>query len=81
MITQATERSVTLRSPVETIDHTQGLVYVNEGRCGHSVRACLMLSVTVAGTHRVLRILVDIRREPLELMQPLGTNYGMPSRS
>jgi hypothetical protein len=51
-----------LRELVDSIDATDGIVYVDEGRCGHSVRACLLLDVTQAGPHRVLRIRIDLRK-------------------
>ena len=51
-----------LRELVDTIDATDGIVYVDEGTCGHSVRACLLLDVTKAGPHRVLRIRIDLRK-------------------
>ena len=55
-IAQGVERSATFRGLVDTIDATDGLVFVEEGRCGHTgVRACLLLSVTVAGPNRLLR--------------------------
>jgi hypothetical protein len=73
VIDQATERSVTFRRLVDTIDRTDGLVYVDEGRCNHSVRACLMLSVKVAGPYRLLWIAVDARKAPgAELMASIG---------
>jgi len=56
------ERSPIFRSLLSTIDATDGLVYIDEGACGQSVRACLLPLVTVAGVHRVLRILVDPRK-------------------
>ena len=52
-IARGVERSATFRGLVDTIDATDGLVFVEEGRCGHSgIRACLLLSVTIAGPHR-----------------------------
>jgi hypothetical protein len=62
IIQQAAERSPLFRRLIATIDATDGLVYVDEGKCGHSVSACLTLSVQVAGPHRLLRILVDPQR-------------------
>jgi hypothetical protein len=59
IIQDAAERSPLFRRLIETIDATDGLVYVDEGKCGHGVSACLVLSVQVAGPHRLLRILVD----------------------
>jgi len=68
------ERSATFRGLVDTIDATDGLVFVEEGRCGHSgIRACLLLSVTIAGPHRLLRILVKPNKAPgCELVEVIG---------
>jgi hypothetical protein len=72
-IREATERSQTFRRLVKTIDSTNGLVYVEDGKCLHSVRACLLVSVQVAGPYRLLRILVDMRKiAGTELMGSLG---------
>jgi len=72
-IGEATEHSSTFRRLVETIDATDGLVYVEEGKCLHSVRACLLVSVQVAGPYRLLRILIDTRKVTgTELMGSLG---------
>jgi hypothetical protein len=53
------DRSATFRRLVDAIQTTDGVVYVEQGRCGHGVRACLALSITVAGPHRVLRMVVE----------------------
>jgi hypothetical protein len=56
-------RSATFRRLVEQIGATDGLVYVDEGRCGQGhVGACLLVSVTIAGPFRVLRIHADPRK-------------------
>jgi hypothetical protein len=72
LLDEGTTRSATFRRLVETIDATDGLVYVQEGRCGHNVRACLALSVQVAGPNRILRIVVDTRRDHDELIAAIG---------
>jgi hypothetical protein len=71
-IREGTERSATFRRLVDTIESTNGLVYVEEGLCGHSVRACLVLSIKVAGPYRMLRILVDTRKADRELIGSIG---------
>jgi hypothetical protein len=72
-IAEGSKRSATFRHLVETIDSSDGLVYLEEGSCGFSVRACLLLNVTVAGPHRILRILVDPRKaEGCDLMESIG---------
>ncbi|HEY6362781.1 MAG TPA: hypothetical protein VIX63_16855, partial [Vicinamibacterales bacterium] len=51
LIGQAAERSETFRGLVETIDASDGIVYVEEGRCARGVRACFV-GVTDAGPNR-----------------------------
>jgi hypothetical protein len=72
LLDEGTNRSATFRRLVETIDATDGIVYVQEGRCGHHVRACLALSVQLAGPNRILRIVVDMRRDHDELIAAIG---------
>jgi len=59
LIRQGIDRSPTFRGLVDTIGRTDGIIYVEPGRCGRGVRACLPLSVTRAGSFRMLRVLVD----------------------
>jgi hypothetical protein len=61
-IARGTGSSPTFRRLVETIDATDGLVFVDEGICRVGVRACLVPTVTVAGPSRVLHILVNLRK-------------------
>ncbi len=73
-IDRGIERSATFRRLVETIEATDGVVFVDEGRCRHSgVRACLLSSVTIAGQNRLLHILIDPRKAPgCELVEAVG---------
>jgi len=61
-IARGREGSPTFRRLIETIEATDGLVFVDEGVCRGGVRACLLLSVTVAGPSRLLRIVVNLRK-------------------
>lgn len=72
LIREATARSATFRHLVETIDASDGIVYVQTGRGRCGVRAYLALTVTMAGPNRVLRVVVDPRRERNELMAAIG---------
>lgn len=73
LIHEATGRSTTFRRLMETIAATESLVYVEEGKCGHGVRACLVLSVRASGAFRLLRILVNSRGvADCDLMASLG---------
>ena len=64
LLHDAFERSATFRQLVETINGTDGLVYVEPGTCGPGFHACLLMSVTVAGPNRVLHIRVDTHQRP-----------------
>ena len=60
MITTASDQSPTFRRMVETIDASDGIVYIDPGDMPrHGVRACLV-SVSSAGGHRFLFVRVDI---------------------
>lgn len=72
VIRRAAETSATFRRLMATIDATNGLVYVDNGKCGHSVRACLLLAVQIAGPSRILQIKIDARQLDCHLMGQLG---------
>lgn len=72
LIVRAYEWSATFRRVVDLIDATDGIVYVQPGRCGKNVRACTALTVTVAGPSRILRIVVDPRKPDCDLMASIG---------
>ena len=65
-------QSRTFRSLVRTIEATDGIVYVEHGRCGHGVPACLSLSVVSGGGFRLLRILVDEAADLVALISVIG---------
>jgi hypothetical protein len=65
------EQSATFRSLLDKVEATDGIVYVEAGRCGR-LRACLALKVTVAGPHRILWIFVDPQRGACEVMTSIG---------
>jgi len=72
LLREAAERSVTFRLLVRAIEATDGIVYVEAGTCGHSVRACVPLMLTVAGPHRLLRVVVDLRRARDQVLAAIG---------
>jgi hypothetical protein len=59
LIDRAAKDSETFYRLRETIQHSNGIVYIEPGNCGHGARACLKLSVVANGPDRFLRILVD----------------------
>jgi hypothetical protein len=72
LIQQATSQSPTFRQLVETVQATDGIVYVMRGRCGHYVQACLKLWMAVAGPNRILHVVVDERKPDVEAMASIA---------
>ena len=72
LIADAKALSTTFRSLVEAIDATDGIVYVAPGQCGRGARACLVHSMQIAGPHRILRVLVNTRRDRWGLAGAIG---------
>jgi hypothetical protein len=72
LLSQASAQSATFRELVNSIERTDGIVYVEPGRCMHGVRACLSLSIVAGGGYRILRVLVDLATDVFELMATIG---------
>ena len=72
VIRRASERSTTFHRLITAIDRTDGLVYVENGKCGHGVRACLVLAVQMASGFRLLHIRVEPRQRNCVLMASIG---------
>jgi hypothetical protein len=72
LIADAPVVSTTFRGLVTAIDATNGIVYVESGRCGRGAKACLAHSLQVAGPHRILRVLVQTRRDREGLIAAIG---------
>jgi len=71
LLARGAEQSATFRSLLDTIAATDGIVYVEAGRCG-GVRACLTLKLAVAGPYRILWIFVDTRRAACDVIVSIG---------
>jgi hypothetical protein len=61
-IARGIEPSPTFRRLIGAIDTSDGLVYIEQGECRGSARACLMHLLTISGPHRLLRIRVDLAK-------------------
>ena len=72
LIGQAAQYSAKFRELIDTIEASDGIVYVNEGECARGVRACLLHMVTVAGPWRCLWVHVDTQRPDWDLMGSIG---------
>lgn len=71
IVAQAATRSRTFRQLVQDINRTDGIVYLEHGRCGHGVRACL-LAVLKAGGSRIVRVRVAANNTDWDLMGSVG---------
>jgi hypothetical protein len=71
IVTDATARSATFRQLAHAISVTDGIVYVEDGDCGHGVRACLA-AVATAGANRIVRVRVDADTADWNLMGSIG---------
>jgi hypothetical protein len=72
MIADGERRSPTFRSLMVMIETTDGIIYVEHGRCGRGVRACLVMAVTIAGPYRLLRVRLDSRKSGEDAIAALG---------
>jgi hypothetical protein len=72
LLAQAQSGSRTFRDLVRAIETTDGIVYVERGRCGHGVHACLSLQLVAGEGFRLLRIIVEIVDSPLQMMATIG---------
>jgi hypothetical protein len=72
LIHDASECSSTFRHLVDRIARTNGLVYIERGACPSHMHACLLMSMTVAGPNRMLRVRVDTRQNTQEVMASIG---------
>ena len=71
LIRQATERSQTFQRLVDLINASNGIVYIEKGICGHGVRGCFV-NVTMAGSNRMLWVMVDPRGVDCDVMGLIG---------
>ena len=72
LIERGREHSSTFRALLETIEASDGIVYVETGRTCHGRHACLVMSVTMAGRNRILHVLVDSSASDADLIGSLG---------
>jgi len=62
LIDRAAAHSRTFQRLLESIEHSNGIVYVEVGTCTHGVRACLQMWMKTVGPNRFLRIAIDRRK-------------------
>jgi len=62
LIEHAITHSPTFKELVATVEASNGIVYVQHGRCPGRIVACLPISMTSGGGNRFMRIVVDTER-------------------
>jgi hypothetical protein len=71
LINHASERSNTFRGLVNTINASDGMVYVEPGACEHGMQACLV-NVTMAGPTRIVWVKLHTQGDECDLMGLIG---------
>jgi hypothetical protein len=74
LIEKATHGSKTFSQLVQTIEATNGIVYVDSGKCSHGVHACLPMSMQASGPNRLVHVVIDrtTRASDIETIALLG---------
>jgi hypothetical protein len=75
LLRDGVRNSPTLTRLIETLEQTDGIIYVEPGACRRGIeklRACLTNEVVAAGGRRYLRVLVDIRKDPVDVTGSIG---------
>ena len=72
LIDEAKNGSPTFEKLIASLDATDGVVFVQKGRCQRGVPACLAWQVTLAGPYRFLFVLVDERRPGADVAASIG---------
>ena len=72
LIADGIRHSATFRALTDLVDATDGIVYVESGGCRLGARACLTHNIQVSGPNRILRIVVNTRRDRQGLIGAIG---------
>jgi hypothetical protein len=59
LIDRAAAHSSTFQRLLKSVEHSNGIVYVEVGTCTHGVRACLQMWMKTVGPNRFLRVLIE----------------------
>ena len=72
LIAEGSARSPTLNHLIDAVDATDGIVYLLRGSCHFRVRACLLLHMTYAGSHRVLQLVIEQQKPDWALLPTIA---------
>jgi hypothetical protein len=68
LLEQVVKLSPTFQGLVDSINASDGIVYVERGECKIAVSSCLLMSVVIAGPLRALNVRLDLQRPDDQLM-------------
>ena len=77
LVQRGAARSARFRTLLAKIDRTDGIVWIEEGQCRHSVRACLVPTVKIAGPSRLLRVLINTKGDERDVIASIGHERGV----
>jgi len=72
LIAEGSARSPTFNHLIDAVDATDGIVYLLRGSCHARVRACLLIHMTSAGGHRVLRLVIEQQKADSALLPTIA---------
>jgi hypothetical protein len=72
LIAEGSANSPTFKHLIDAVNATDGIVYLLRGSCRLRVRACLLLHVTHAGSHRVLRLVIERQKADWTLLPTIA---------
>ena len=72
LIGDGAARSQTFANLITAIEATDGIVYVEEGKCPRGVAACLEWRVTLADAYRILFVRIASNRAAIEVIASIG---------
>ena len=68
LVAEGQQRSKTFRQIVLAIEATDGVVYIEPGKCHDGAKGCLLHKMSAAGEIRYLWIAVNVNAAPVDLM-------------
>jgi len=72
LIAEGSANSPTFKHLIDAVDATDGIVYLLRGSCHARVRACLLLHMTHAGSHRVVRLVIEQQKADWALLPTIA---------
>ena len=72
LIAEGSVHSPTFKRLIDAVDATDGIVYLLRGSCHFGVRACLLQQMTYAGSHRVLRLVIEQQKADWALLPTIA---------